>query len=202
MEGNLVTANETVLAVINQLSPIEVCFSVPEADFPLVQKYMKAGQNKLEVRVKPRGQAATYVPGELTALDNAVDATSGTIRLVARFDNADEQLWPGDYVDVTLKLTTQNDAVVVPARAVQVGRANKFVYVIKPDNTVEVRPVTVRRISTDEVVVEEGLLKDERVVTDGQLRLTNGTKVEIVPEPEQKVAPETEKKSAPPGTAS
>jgi multidrug efflux system membrane fusion protein len=97
-------------------------------------------------------------------------------------------------VDVTLRLAVQNDAVVAPARAVQVGRTNKYVYVIKPDNTVEVRPVTVRRISTDEVVVEQGLQKDERVVTDGQVRLTAGARVEIVPE--------AEKKTATPGAAS
>ena len=138
--------------------------------------------------MKPRGQAEAFVTGELTAVDNAVDATSGTIRLAATFDNKDERLWPGDYVDVTLKLATQNDAVVAPARAVQVGRDSKYVYVIKPDNTAELRPVTVRRISMDEVVVEEGLQKDERVVTDGQLRLTDGAKVEIVPEAEKKSA--------------
>jgi multidrug efflux system membrane fusion protein len=201
MEGNLVTANETVLVVINQIDPVEVFFSVPEADFPLVKKYMKSGKEKLEVRVKPRGQAEALVTGELTALDNAVDATSGTIRLAAMFENKDERLWPGDYVDVTLKLDTQNDAVVAPARAVQVGRDSKYVYVIRPDNTAEIRPVIVRRISMDEVVVEKGLQKGERVVTDGQLRLVNGTKVEIVQETEKEKAP-PENKGAPQGTAS
>ena len=187
-EGNLVTANDMVLVVINQIDPVEVFFSVPEADFPLVKKYMKSGGEKLEVRVKPRGQEAVVIRGELTALDNAVDATSGTIRLAATFENKDERLWPGDYVDVTLKLTTEDDALVAPARAVQVGRDNKYVYVIKPDNTAEVRPVVVRRISMDEVVVEQGLRKDERVVTDGQLRLTDGTKVEVVEETEKAAA--------------
>jgi multidrug efflux system membrane fusion protein len=194
VEGNLVKAGDMILTVINQIDPVEVFFSVPEKDFPLVKKYMTSGGEKLGVRVKPRGQAEAFVTGELTAADNAVDATSGTIRLAATFENKDERLWPGDYVDVTLKLAVQNDAVVAPARAVQVGRTNKYVYVIKPDNTVEVRPVTVRRISTDEVVVEEGLQKDERVVTDGQVRLTAGAKVEIVPE--------TEKKDAAPRAAS
>jgi multidrug efflux system membrane fusion protein len=188
-EGNLVTANDMTLVVINQIDPVEVFFSVPEADFPLVKKYMKSGGGKLEVRVKPRGQEAAFVTGELTALDNAVDATSGTIRLAATFPNKEQRLWPGDYVDVTLKLAVQADAVVAPARAVQVGRNNKFVYVIKPDNTAELRPVTVRRISRDEVAVEQGLQKDERVVTDGQLRLTNGTKVEIVEEKAQEPQP-------------
>jgi multidrug efflux system membrane fusion protein len=194
VEGNLVKADDMVLTVINQIDPVEVFFSVPEKDFPLVKKYMNAGSEKLGVRVKPRGQSEGFVTGELTATDNAVDATSGTIRLAATFDNKDERLWPGDYVDVTLRLAVQNDAVVAPARAVQVGRTNKYVYVIKPDNTVEVRPVTVRRISTDEVVVEQGLQKDERVVTDGQVRLTAGARVEIVPE--------AEKKTATPGAAS
>jgi multidrug efflux system membrane fusion protein len=194
VEGNLVKADDMVLTVINQIDPVEVFFSVPGKDFPLVKKYMNAGSEKLGVRVKPRGQSEGFVTGELTATDNAVDATSGTIRLAATFDNKDERLWPGDYVDVTLRLAVQNDAVVAPARAVQVGRTNKYVYVIKPDNTVEVRPVTVRRISTDEVVVEQGLQKDERVVTDGQVRLTAGARVEIVPE--------AEKKTATPGAAS
>ncbi len=193
VEGNLVKADDMVLTVINQIDPVEVFFSVPEKDFPLVKKYMSAGGEKLEVRVKPRGQSEAYVTGALTAADNAVDATSGTIRLAASFENKDERLWPGDYVDVTLKLAVQNDAVVAPARAVQVGRASKYVYVIKPDNTVEVRPVTVRRISTDEVVVEQGLRKGEQVVTDGQLRLAEGTKVEVVQEkevqPEKPAAP-------------
>ncbi len=190
VEGNLVKADDMVLVVINQIDPVEVFFSVPEKDFPLVKKYMDSGGEKLEVRVKPRGQAERFVTGALTAKDNTVDATSGTIRLAATFDNKDERLWPGDYVDVTLKLAVQNDAVVAPARAVQVGRNNKYVYVVKPDNTVEVRPVTVRQISTDEVVVEKGLRKGEQVVTDGQLRLAEGTKVEIVQEKEKEAQPE------------
>jgi multidrug efflux system membrane fusion protein len=183
--GNLVTANDMVLVVINQIDPVEVFFSVPEADFPLVKKYMKSGGGKLEVRVKPRGQEAQFVTGELTAIDNAVDPTSGTIRLAATFPNKEERLWPGDYVDVTLTLAMEGDAVVAAARAVQVGRDNKFVYVIRPDNTAEVRPVTVRQISRDEVVVEQGLRKGERVVTDGQLRLVEGSRVEIVGEKAQ-----------------
>jgi len=199
VEGNLVKADDMVLTVINQIDPVEVFFSVPERDFPLVKKYMNSGNDKLEVRVKPRGQTG-LVTGALTAVDNAVDATSGTIRLAATFDNKDERLWPGDYVDVTLKLAVQNDAVVAPARAVQVGRTNKYVYVIKPDSTVEVRPVIVRRISTDEVVVEEGLQKGERVVTDGQVRLTAGARVEIAQEPEKKTEPQPENRAAPQGT--
>ena len=204
-EGNLVKADDMVLAVINQISPIEVFFSVPEQDFPLVKKYMNSGAGKLEVRVKPRGREAAFVTGELTSLDNAVDATSGTIRLAATFENKDEHLWPGDYVDVTLKLTVQNDAVVAPARAVQVGRDSKFVYVIKADHTAEVRKVTVRRISMDEVVVETGLQKDEQVVTDGQVRLTNGATVEIVQEKEKEKPLQPEKpenKAASQGAAS
>jgi multidrug efflux system membrane fusion protein len=189
MEGNLVKANDMVLTTINQIDPIEVFFSVTEADFPQVKKYMKSGGGKLEVRAKPRGEGAEYVTGELTALDNAVDSASGTIRLAATFPNQEERLWPGDYVDVTLKLAMQAEAIVAPARAVQIGRDSKFVYVIKPDNTAEMRPVTVRRISRDEVVVEQGLQKGERVVTDGQLRLTDGTKVEVVEEKAQEPQP-------------
>jgi membrane fusion protein, multidrug efflux system len=202
VEGNLVKANDMVLAVINQIDPIEVFFSVPEQDFPLVKKYMKSGQGKLEVRVKPRGPSETFVIGALTSLDNAVDATSGTIRLAATFENKDERLWPGDYVDVTLKLAVQNDAVVAPARAVQVGRDSKYVYVIKPDNTAEVRPVIVHRISTDEVVVDQGLQKGEQVVTDGQLRLKDGSKVEIAQETPKEKGPQAEDKVASQGTGS
>ena len=198
MEGNLVTANETVLVAINQIDPVEVFFNVPEADFPLVKKYMKSGAEKLEVRVKPRGKEEPFVTGALTAVDNTVDATSGTIRLTATFDNKDERLWPGDYVDVTLKLATQNDAVVAPSSAVQIGRDSKFVDVIKPDNTVEIRKVTVRRISQDEGVVEQGLRAGERIVTDGQLRLQDGTKVEILPDK----GPPLVNPAGAPGTAS
>ena len=135
---------------------------------------MSAGGEKLKVRVKPRGQSEAYVTGALTRADNAVDATSGMIRLAASFENKGEGHWPGDYVDVTLKLAVQNDAVVAPARAVQVGRASKYVYVIKPDNTVEVRPVTVRRISTDEVVVEQGPRKANRWSRTGSFAWRRG----------------------------
>lgn len=175
--GNLVKANDQVLVTINQIKPIEVAFAIPQADLPAVRKYMAS--NKLKVQAFIPQDDARAEEGEMTFVDNAVDANTGTVQLRATFPNEAERLWPGLYVQVSLTLTMQNDAIVVPARAIQVGRDNKYVYVIKPDMTVESRTVVVSRSDLREAVVDTGLRPGERVVTDGHLLLKSGSKVDI-----------------------
>ncbi len=119
--------------------------------------------------------------GELTFMDNAVNASTGTIQLKATFRNAEKRLWPGQFISVVLNLAVEPDAIVVPSQAVQTGQSGQFVFVVKEDLTVESRPITVNRVSGRLAVVTKGLAAGERVVTDGQLRLAPGAKVEIKP---------------------
>lgn len=177
-EGNLVKANETILLTINQIRPVEVFFSIPQRELPTVQRY--AGQGQLEVRAGPPKDAMPMEAGKLIFIDNAVDKSTGTIELSGEFENAASRLWPGQYVDVRLRLTQQSDAVVAPAAAVQTGRDGKYVFIVRDDLTAQIRPVVTRESSVDEVVVESGLVAGDRVVTRGQLRLTAGAKVEII----------------------
>jgi multidrug efflux system membrane fusion protein len=174
--GNLVKSNDTnPLVVINQLNPILVKFAVPEKDLPLVQKYM--AQRKLSAKALP-DQTGKPINGDLTFIDNAVDPTTGTIALKARFDNPNGVLWPGRFVEVSLLLDTQADVLVVPAQAILVGQGGSFVFVIEADNTVSQRPVTPGLTINGLSIVENGLKLGEQVVTDGQLRLTKGARVE------------------------
>jgi multidrug efflux system membrane fusion protein len=133
------------------------------------------------------GGAPGSPTGELTFLDNAVDMTTGTILLKATFANETEALWPGEYVDVLLTLATEAGAVVVPSQAVQTGQSGQYVYVVRSDLTVESRPIKISRIYGTLTVVSAGVEPGERIVTDGQLRLAPGSKVEIKP-PEGKAS--------------
>jgi multidrug efflux system membrane fusion protein len=176
-QGNLMKANDAAMVSIEQVRPIRVSFSIPQGDLPAVKKAMSTG--KLEVRAilpkeEPRPEA-----GELTFVDNNVNSTTGMIQLQASFPNENERLWPGLYVNVSLVLAVDRNAVVVPAKAVQTGQKGRYVYVVKADNTTEYRAVTVRRSSNVDAIIDTGLAKDETVVTDGHLRVTDGTKVEI-----------------------
>jgi multidrug efflux system membrane fusion protein len=176
--GNLVKANDDrPLVVINQIEPIYVTFSVPEATLADVKKRAAAGT--LKVTAVPNGTSAAPSEGVLTFIDNAVDTTTGTINLKATFPNRERTLWPGQFANVLLVLTTDTGATVAPNTAVQPGQAGSIVYVIKPDDTVEIRPVTVKRVHKQWSVIEKGLAPGERVVTDGQLRLAPGMKVTI-----------------------
>jgi len=176
--GNLVTANATTpLVVIRQIAPAQVAFSLPERHLPAVRRDLAVAP--LRVQAMVRNDTTHVAAGELTFIDNTVDAGTGTIRLKATFPNADRALWPGQFVDVALILGVRANAVVVPARAVQTGQQGDFVFVIQTDQTVALRPVKVGETAADGVVVEQGLDGSERVVTDGQLRLTAGSKVEI-----------------------
>lgn len=176
-EGNLVTANSTDLITINQVQPIFVTFSVPEDQLPAIKQYMARG--KLPVFAIPQDDASLRETGELTLVDNTVDPTTGTIKLKATFSNVDHKLWPGQFVRVILRLTTQPDAIVVPSQAVQTGQDGPFVYVVKPDQTVESRPVVTGSQYEQDIVVQKGLEPGTTVVTEGQLRLAPGMRVQI-----------------------
>jgi multidrug efflux system membrane fusion protein len=177
-QGNVVKANDTgSMVVINQVLPIYLSFSVPEQFIPDVKKYMASGQLKVEATAG--NDPNSHREGILTFVDNTVDQTTGTIQLKATFQNHDRSFWPGQYVNVVLRLSTQSNAIVVPARAVQNGQQGQFVYVVKSDATVESRPVVPGRSTDAETVIENGLQAGETVVTDGQLRLFPGAKIEI-----------------------
>jgi multidrug efflux system membrane fusion protein len=176
--GNVVKVGEDAALVnIAQVHPIYVSFAVPEQHLAEINAHRARGSLRVEALVD--GGKRTAV-GALTFVNNTVDPGTGTIQLKATFPNADDVLWPGQFVDVVLTLTTDR-AVVVPTVAVQPGQQGTFVFVVKPDLTVESRPVKVGRRFAREVVVDEGLRPGERVVTDGQLRLTPGAKIAITP---------------------
>jgi multidrug efflux system membrane fusion protein len=177
--GNQVKGNDDKpLVVLNQVQPVFVSFAVPESSLAAIRQHSRPGQG-LAVVASPSGNPAGAQTGELTFWDNAVDPTTGTILLKATFANQNEALWPGEYVDVVLRLATEAGAIVVPSQAVQTGQAGQYVYVVKSDLTVESRPVTVSRTHGALTIVATGLQAGERVVTDGQLRLAPGAKVEI-----------------------
>jgi membrane fusion protein, multidrug efflux system len=189
--GNVVKATDDKLVVIDQVQPIYVSFSVPEQ--MLSQIRARAGASRLAVTAAPALQdngaspeqkAGGAISGErhtgvLTFVDNAVDQTTGQIRLKATFGNEDEALWPGQFVDVQLTLAEQQGAVVAPVEAVQRGQNGEYVFVVKQDGTVESRDVTVSRADQHDAIIEKGLAPGETVVTDGQLRLQQGVKVQI-----------------------
>jgi len=177
-EGNLIKANaDTAMVTINQIQPVNVSFAVPERTLPEIRKYMAGGALKVEALLSKND--ANPLQGNLAFIDNAVDAATGTIRLKGSFVNSDRKLWPGQFVNVVLTLATQKNAVVVPTQSVQTGQKGQFVFVVKADSTVEVRPVVASRVFGEETVIESGLTASEKVVTDGQLRLAPGAKVEV-----------------------
>ncbi|WP_244082117.1 efflux RND transporter periplasmic adaptor subunit [Desulforhabdus sp. TSK] len=179
-QGNIVKASDkdNVLVVINQVRPIYVSFSVPEQNLFSLRKYMAS--QKLEVTATVPGGEDRPPRGELTFLDNTVDPATGTIQLKATFANTEKLLWPGQFVNVLLRLTTLEGAVVIPGEAVQTGQEGPYVYVVKPDFTVEYRKVVLGRPVDNEIVILQGLAPGEKVVTDGQLRLAPGTQVKIL----------------------
>ena len=176
--GNMVRTNDAnPLAVINQVRPIYVNFAVPEQNLPEVRKRMAHGP--LEVEVLPVDAAQPRPTGQLIFVDNAVDTTTGTIRLRAEFENADASLWPGQFVNLSVRLYEQANALVVPAIAVQTGPDGQYVYVIGDDLTASVRRVTVLRMEAEQAIIAQGIAAGERVVTRGQLRLGPKTRVQI-----------------------
>ena len=187
-EGNLVRANDvTPLVVINQVTPIYVSFGIPEARLPELKRYMAQGSVKVEA-LSPTDTGEPSV-GRITFVDNSVDATTGTIRIKGTFPNETRHLWPGQFVNVSVTLMTDPRAVVVPTGAVQTSQQGQYVFVVKPDQTVELRTVTVARAADNLTVIQQGLKAGETVVTDGQLRLTPGSRVSVKSGPGTKVAP-------------
>lgn len=193
-EGSLVKANDAAFALvkINQMAPISVAFSVPERTLDAVRAALAAGS--IAARVSGRDNASVQADGIVDFVDNTVDPTTGMITLKARFDNADHALWPGQFVNVELRLRTEADQIVVPTPAVQTGQNGKQIYVVKGDNTVELRPVTVGRVAGDFTSIATGIVAGETVVTDGQLRLVPGSRIEVRTLEEAAKAPATKKK--------
>jgi len=176
--GNLVKANaDTPMVVINQIDPIYVAFSVPQQELPEIKARRAAG--KLVVQAVIPESAAQPPPGSLTFIDNAVDGTTGTVLLKATFQNHDRLLWPGQFVTASLQVSTKPNALLVPTEAIQTGQQGPYVYVVKPDLSVESRPVLPERVYEHETIVAKGVQAGEKVVTDGQLRLVPGATVKI-----------------------
>jgi membrane fusion protein, multidrug efflux system len=177
-EGNLVRVNDaTPLLVINQLTPINVTFSVPEQYLADIKRRMAAG--KLVVDANFPSDEGRPEQGALAFIDNAVDRTTGTVKLKAEFKNSELRLWPGQFVNAALTLTTTGDAIVVPSDAVQVGQDGQQVFVVKEDKRVEVRPVTIGQTQAGEAVITKGLNVGEIVVREGQFLLGPNSRVDI-----------------------
>ena len=175
-QGNLVKANDTnALVVINQVVPIDVSFSVPESELADVRRYQADGELQVAVQL-PNGKP---VSGKLSFIDNTTDVTTGTIKLKAEFANGDKALWPGQFVNVVLTLTTQKNAIVAPTTAVQNGPNGQYVFVVAANKTVALRDVKVARTEGDDTVIASGLAPGDTVVTAGQLRLAPGTRITV-----------------------
>lgn len=187
-EGNQVIASQsaTPLITINQLRPILVRFPVPATQLPELQR--RAGQ-RLHVLVRPAQDTAVY-EGDLAFVDNHVDATTGTVLLKGHFDNAAGRLWPGEFVDVTLVLGDQADALVVPAQAVMNAQQGTYVFVITPAGTAKQQPVKVQRTLDTLAVIAQGVAPGDLVVTDGQSRLTADARVEVRGSPSNDADPQ------------
>lgn len=177
--GNLVRAQDTqAIVTINKITPVYVSFSVPEAQLPALKRYV-AAQGQLPASAIAPTDTGKPSTGRINFIDNAVDPTTGTIKVKGTFPNDDRRLWPGQFVNVTVTLTSDPRAIVVPAPAVQTGQQGTFVFLVKPDQTVELRPVTVARLAGDETVVQSGVAAGDTVVTDGHLRLVPGSRISV-----------------------
>ncbi|MGH9710811.1 MAG: efflux RND transporter periplasmic adaptor subunit [Candidatus Acidiferrales bacterium] len=175
--GAVVKANDApILVIINQISPVYVDFSVPQQYLDEIKGYMKKGRLSIQATTS---DSTALESGYLTFVNNTVDASTGTIVLKGTFPNRDLRLWPGEFVTVILRLSEQQKAVVVPSQAVQTGQQGDYIFVIKPDMTVDSRAVKVARTIGGESVIADGVKPGETVVTDGQVRLVPGMKVEV-----------------------
>lgn len=194
--GNVVTANQTEMVLVNQTAPVEVTFAVAEQQLASVQRGMAAGKPKVFARTSGLDQQTTE--GELVFLDNQVKAASGTIELKAAFLNKPQTLWPGQFVSLRVEVGVDKEAVVAPAAAIQDGQDSKFVFIINAEKKAEIRKVEVDRTVRDEAVIRRGLEGNEQIVVDGQSRLTVGSSVEIVSKEEAPaIHTETAPKTAP-----
>jgi len=173
--GGLVTANQTELTTIAKIQPVYVTFTVPAIHLGAIKQHR--AQGALPVIAVPQDGDTQQAMGQLAFVDNAVDMTTDTIKLKATFPNTDRRLWPGQFARVSLRLATLPHAIVVPSQAVQTGQDGQYVFVVKPDSTVEQRPVVQGQRVDQDLIIEKGLTAGEVVVTEGQLRLESGTKV-------------------------
>lgn len=176
--GNVVQANTTSLLSIQRLDPIYATFTITESDLPAVQKQMSSGVLKAAVRLPSELESAARV-GRVEFLDNAVQNGTGTVNLRATMSNSDHHFWPGQFVDVKLILSTDRSAVLIPNQATQISQRGPFVYVVKADDTAELRPIQLGQRQGDEVVVTEGIAPNERVVLAGQMLVRPGAKVRV-----------------------
>ena len=175
----MIKDNDAIMVVINQINPIYMAISVSEQYLAEIKKYTAEGKLKVEAII-PNDEARPE-KGVISFIDNAVDTTTGTIRLKGTFANKEKRLWPGQFVRVVLTLTEAPNAIVIPSRAIQTGQEGPYVFIVKPDLTVESRPIVLGLTLDNETVIQKGVNPDEKVVTDGQLRLYPGAKVEIKP---------------------
>jgi membrane fusion protein, multidrug efflux system len=175
--GNVVRANDTDLVVINQVDPIQIGFSIPESQLPQVRETAAGGPVRVAAQVPGRA-GRSPIAGELAFIDNQVDPATGTIRLTALLPNAERELTPGQFVEVSLQIGVLRDAVVIPAEALQIGPDGTYVWVVDAGERAELRPVTMREVGGGIVGVTRGLASGERIVTDGHLRLVPGAPVE------------------------
>jgi len=177
-QGNMIKENaDTAMVVINQIQPIYVSFAIPQQTLAEVRKFMAA--EKIPVEAIIVGQEDNPETGVLSFINNTVDTATGTIQCKGTFANPHKRLWPGLFVNVVVRLSSQPNAILVPSQAIQTSQEGQIVFVVKPDLTVEIRAVEVGRPIDGDVIVTKGLKPGERVVTDGQLRLVPGAKVEI-----------------------
>lgn len=176
-QGNLVTANSMPLVVINQLRPILVRFPVPQRDFAALQR--RAARGPVPVHVTASDSTPIAEAGELSFIDNAVDSLTGTVTAKARFTNGGRELWPGEYVNVSVQLDVLPNVLAVPSEAVQTSPDGNYVFVVDKANSAQLRPVITGRIVGDQTLIDKGLVAGEVVVTDGQSRLVPGAKVQI-----------------------
>jgi multidrug efflux system membrane fusion protein len=175
--GNLVKANDTpYLVQLNQITPIYATFSVPEAQLPEVRQYYAS---HLKVLAYPKGQRDNAAEGLLTFIDNGVDTQTGTVKLKATYENRDRRLWPGEFVDVVLNLSTLHSAVLVPTKAIQSGQQGDFVYVVTPQSTAEYRLVQTAGTYQGYTIIKDGLHQGERAIVNGQLRVAPDAKVMV-----------------------
>jgi multidrug efflux system membrane fusion protein len=176
-EGNIVKAPDDSLVTINQVRPIYVTFSVPEQDLPAIRQRMREATLKVDAELL--GDQPKRPQGELVFIDNAVDTGTGRIKLKAAFPNSDDLLWPGQFVQATLTVNVLKGAIVIPSQAIQSSQNGDFVFVVKEDQSVQKRSVTMGIARDGSTVIESGVKAGETVVTDGQLRLAEGSKVSI-----------------------
>jgi multidrug efflux system membrane fusion protein len=178
-EGDLIKVSDTPMVVLNQIRPVDIAFALPERELPEIRA--RSAEGSLHVSAQAPQSGRPLGEGRLTFIDNRVDQVTGTIQLKASFPNQEGGLWPGQFVNVVLTLATDPAATVVPTPAVQMGQSGRYVFVVAPDQTAELRQVSVAREVGQETVIASGVSPGETVVTDGQLRLVPGAKVDARP---------------------